>query len=352
MRARRCVDGAAAVLATVLIAPVVAAPRQSAPPAGALGSFTEEQRAAINTGAAVVEVLRERDEDFAVAGVVSTSVASERLVAWSRHIEELQRGRYVPLIQRFSTPPTIDDLSALILGDKDLEDLRECRPGRCGLKLSASEILQMNNAIAGGRRRWREAALEAFRAITLARVRAFQASGFRGLAAYDDEEDPVDPSVEFDRMLGHRADNGLFTQRVGDYLRGLSRGPAEGEESIYFWSKDLLGDAKPVISVTHLSILHGVSGEPTVVAAVQVFATHYINASVSLTAIVGCRDDDRRYLVYLRRSRVDVFGGTFGGLVRHVVKKRVRAEGPPVLEAMRVKLEGGLPSPKATTYPR
>ena len=51
----------------------------------------------------------------------------------------------------------------------------------------------------------------------------------------------------------------------------------------------------------------------------------------------------RRHLVYLRRSRVDVFQGTFGGLVRRMVNKRVTAEGGAVLESLRLKLEGGLP---------
>ena len=77
-------------------------------------------------------------------------------------------------------------------------------------------------------------------------------------------------------------------------------------------------------------------------AAAQVFATHYVKASLSLTSVVSVPGDDTRYLTYLRRSRVDVFQGSFGGLIRRMVRKRVRAEGPPVLDAFRRNLESGL----------
>jgi hypothetical protein len=129
---------------------------------------------------------------------------------------------------------------------------------------------------------------------------------------------------------------------VARFLRAFPASGGDGE-SFFYWSKDLLGDAKPIVSITHLSILPASGYEPTIVVASQVFATHYLNASLSLTAVTDCAGDGRRHVVYLRRSRVDVFQGAFGSLVRRVVNKRVRAEGRPVLESFRMKLERGLP---------
>ncbi len=131
------------------------------------------------------------------------------------------------------------------------------------------------------------------------------------------------------------------------YLGAFPASSREAESFLY-WSKDLLGDAKPIISITHLSMLPATADEPSIVIATQVFATHYLNASLSLTAIRDCTADGRRHLVYMRRSRVDVFQGTFGGFVRRMVSKRVRAEGPSVLDAFRIKLERGLPPPTGT----
>ena len=82
----------------------------------------------------------------------------------------------------------------------------------------------------------------------------------------------------------------------------------------------------------------------TVVAAKQVFATHYLTASLSLSLISG-RETGPRYFVYIRLSRADVFHGAFGGLVRRIVQRRVRSEAPAILDALRRRLESGDPTP-------
>ena len=51
------------------------------------------------------------------------------------------------------------------------------------------------------------------------------------------------------------------------------------------------------------------------------------------------------YLTYTNRSAVDVLGGTFGGFVRWVLQRRLRAEAGNVLQNLRKRLESGLPSP-------
>jgi hypothetical protein len=70
-------------------------------------------------------------------------------------------------------------------------------------------------------------------------------------------------------------------------------------------------------------------------SSTQVFATHYITASLSLTSIVHEPGTAANYLVYARRTRADVFHGRLGGLLRRIAQKRIRAEGPAVLEGLR-----------------
>jgi hypothetical protein len=334
----------AIVAAALLMRPIAAA---QTGPSDSLRMFSSERRGEIAAGAPVVQVLRAHGNDFAVAGAVLTTATPERLIAWSREIAALQRGKYVPVIQRFSTPPRIEDLASLTLDENDLDELEECRPAHCGLKLSASEIQHVRRSIAASPDRPRSAALDAFRSLMLDRVRGFLANGFRGALPYEDEDDPVRPAVEFDAVLERSAQDPLFTPRVARYLGAFPASSREAESFLY-WSKDLLGDAKPIISITHLSILPATADEPSIVIATQVFATHYLNASLSLTAIDDCAAAGRRHLVYMRRSRVDVFQGTFGGFVRRMVSKRVRAEGPSVLDAFRIKLEHGLPPSTGT----
>ena len=74
----------------------------------------------------------------------------------------------------------------------------------------------------------------------------------------------------------------------------------------------------------------------------QVWASHYLTASLSFTLIVGA-ESGPRYLVYVRRLRTDAFEGTFGRLVRSVVERRIRSEAPALLDGLRLKLESGAP---------
>jgi hypothetical protein len=80
----------------------------------------------------------------------------------------------------------------------------------------------------------------------------------------------------------------------------------------------------------------------TVIAAKQVYASHYKNAALTLTSLVA--QNGARYLVYVNRSHVDAFHGFFGPVVRRVVERRVRGEAPNVLAALRRRLESGEPS--------
>jgi hypothetical protein len=73
----------------------------------------------------------------------------------------------------------------------------------------------------------------------------------------------------------------------------------------------------------------------------QVYANHYKDGAVAVTAIAG--SPTRRYLVYAHRSDVDVLGGVWGGLARRMIERRVKDEAPGVLNALRIRLESGDP---------
>ncbi|MEX1128103.1 MAG: hypothetical protein WD227_07245 [Vicinamibacterales bacterium] len=65
-----------------------------------LGTLSPGDRHAIDAGRAAVEVVREPDIDLAAAAAVRTTADGDRLFAWYREVEQLQRGVYVPVLQR------------------------------------------------------------------------------------------------------------------------------------------------------------------------------------------------------------------------------------------------------------
>jgi len=295
----------------------------------------------LHTGQVLVKVLPAVDRDLAVVAMARTTAPPDRLIAWMRDVASLQRSRYVPVVVRFSDPPGLDDLALLTLTDEELGDLRECRPGDCGVKLSAAEIMRFRQRTTAAN--WRDALQDEFRRAVLERVERYLAEGDYGLPPYDDDRAAVFPDAEVAGLVDRL---GLRSPQLPGVARYLQWFPRESHpevvDSFLYWSQETLG-VKPIATVTHMTLLRSdVSGQPAALAiAKQVYATHYKNGSVSLTAIVGSGSTQR--LVYVRRSTLDVFRGIFGGLVRRTVEHHVRDEVPTVLNAIRARLEAGDP---------
>jgi hypothetical protein len=76
---------------------------------------------------------------------------------------------------------------------------------------------------------------------------------------------------------------------------------------------------------------------------VQVFATHYFDASLAITAIVRDPGTAQRYLVHLYRSELDILDGFWGGLARSVIAGRLKSDGPSVLKSVRHRLTNVAP---------
>ena len=297
-----------------------------------------EDRRRLDEGESVARVLPGQDREVAIFATVPVDADGDRLIAWVRNIAELKKSSFVLAIGRFSDPPRLEDLSGLALDDHDLGDISECRPTDCGLKLTAAEITQLQGAIAG-RTNWKPVLQDAFRRVVLQRVEGYLAHGLQS------------PAV-FSSIMRESA---CLTERLPAFANYLDRYPQVSMpevESFIYWSKERFG-GKPVISVTHVSMLSGAGAAlpDALVAGKQIFATHYMNGALALTAIVGGGPGSPRYLAYLNRSEVDVLGGFFGGLVRWLVERRLKAEASEVLQGLRRRLESGPPPGGSTDQP-
>lgn len=309
-----------------------------------------DARRAIDAGRPYARVLPARDHELAILAIVSANVDGNRLVAWMRQIEQLKKGKYILAIGRFSEPARIDDLAGLMLDQPDLDGLRQCKPGNCGLKLGAGEIATLQRLMVGRLADWEPAVQAAFRRLMIDRVRAYEREGQSALPAYMDHSPPVDPSGVFTSLVAHSP---YLTANLPDfstYLTQYPRAPLSRVEGLLYWSKEQVGN-KPIVSITHLNILRmpGCAAADTLVAAKQIFATHYMNGSLGLTALVhGCAGQPN-YLIYVNRSQVDVLGGFWGGLVRMIVERRVKSESAEILKTLRARLESGEPSSTSGT---
>jgi hypothetical protein len=164
------------------------------------------------------------------------------------------------------------------------------------------------------------------------------------MPGYEDKDSLLSVGAKFSSLLTGSSFLIEGAPQFVEYLDRYPRAPIANVESFIYWSKERL-DGKAIISATHVSILRGDDGgmPDALVAGKGIFATHYVNASLGLTAIMRGGPGSPNYLAYVNRSEVDVVGGLFGGLVRIFMERRIKKEASSVLLGLRQRLETGDP---------
>jgi hypothetical protein len=313
---------------------------------------SEVQRQRLERDEPVVQTLRGGGGQLAVFVATRLDAPADALVAWTRRIAQLKQSRFVLEIGRFSDPPTPADLDKLSLDERDLEAIRECRPADCALKLSAPEIESLKSAAESGGKGWHQAVEQEFRRLVVARVNLYRTAGLNALPPTHDRSTPNHLEKVFASILAKSP----YLERLPNVERWLKNYPdvtAAGIESFFYWSKEQYGRGKPVISVTHVGIVHTQSGHnlpAVVVVGKQILATHYVEGALGLTMVIPDSANGTSYLVYLNRSQLDLLKGPLSGVFRSAVEQRLERNAPEVVRGLRTRLESGLPpdQPPAT----
>lgn len=120
-------------------------------------ALTPSDRQRLERGDVVVRILPARDGQLAVFAAAALDSTPDTLIERIQAIEQLKKSPFVPIVKRFSDPPIIEDFAGLTLDEGELEDLRRCRPGDCGLKLSAAEIEHVRRAASEAGTAWKDA---------------------------------------------------------------------------------------------------------------------------------------------------------------------------------------------------
>jgi hypothetical protein len=314
-------------------------------------AVSADDRRELDRGQSIAHIVRGADREVAVFAAIQVSIDGDRLVAWMRDIGELKKSPHVLAIGRFSDPPTIEDLDRLTLDEGDLSAIRRCQRGDCGLKLAGAEIARLRQALAEAGDNWKPVLQDTFRQIVLQRVEGYLANGHAALLGYEDKGGPLSLEARFSSLLNRSFFLTGSTPRFAEYLDQYPRAPISEVESFIYWSKERL-EGKAIISATHVSILRSAERAlpDALVAGKGIFATHYVNASLGLTAILRGSPGSPNYLAYVNRSDVDMAGGVFGGLVRVLMERRLKKEAATVLVGLRQRLESGDPASPAARF--
>src|SRR5262249_30657465 len=115
--------------------------------------------------------------------------------------------------------------------------------------------------------------------------------------------------------------------------------------SFVYWSNEQFSDGRPIVSATHVTMIESADEAlpEVLVASKQIFATHYFDGSLGITAMVVDHASGTHYLVYLNRSHIDVLVRCFARMARSAIEDRVTSDASRVLLGLRERRESGEP---------
>jgi len=310
-------------------------------------------------GRVVVKVLPTRVKQEMVAlGVVRIDVPQEFFVAQFRDIEKFKKGRFVPEVEKFSDPPSLEDLKGLSLEQAEIESLKRCRVHDCPVKLPAEAIEIFQRQIDWKAPDYREQAAELLQQILLRRAQAYLAGGSATLGRYDDKKYSVDLAAEFRGLLDQSPYLAEYVPEFDHYLREYPGVRLEGAEHFVYWSKEKYTQgAKAVIAITSTSIYRqeDTPGKPFLITSQQIYASHYFEGSLGMALLVDVSQDQtspRVYLMNLNRSRTDLLRGFFAFLIRGTIAGRLQSEMKNVMGSLKKKMEASYLEESSRVEPR
>ena len=300
-------------------------------------AFDERDLAALQLNQPVVRLVPATDKrEVAVTGLVNTNASAEEFLRSYRDSMMRKNNNAILEIGNFGREPAVSDLDGLTLEPTDIDDLKECVVGDCQIKLSAPMIERFQKEIDWDAPDYQLRVTNLFKQMLVAYVKDYRARGETALIEYNDKTDSVSLAAE-QRALTSAA--GYVSSFLTDTKSGLQL-----LQETLVWSKIKFG-LKPVISVNHISIYkrNSDAGPQVLIASKQIYANHYFNAFLALTAFVNVPGTtNASYLVYENRSRADGLEGPFGKLKRGVVEKKALEGLRGIIAQSKMSLDGPL----------
>jgi hypothetical protein len=311
-------------------------------------AFDESGFAALEQGQTVVRLLPVQDKrEVAVCGLVGVQVPAEVFLQSFRESMVRKVNPAILEIGRLSATPTVDDLRGLTLENSDLDDMKECVVGDCGLKLSAEMIERFHNEVDPQAPDYRTRATLLLKQMLVDYVRDYLAHGDVALIEYNDKEREVRLADEQRSLVSASSYISDVVPRFSQSLKGLSTSELHLVDNAIVWSKVKFG-LKPVIALNHVMIYkrEAQSGPQVLIASKQIYANHYYNSSLALTAFLTIPGSHPgSYLFYENRSRTDGLEGVFGKFKRGIVENRAVDSLKGILETSRASLNARVLNP-------
>jgi hypothetical protein len=306
-------------------------------------SFTPLEIGDLEHGQIVVKLPPTMESrEVAAFAIMRLGVSPDYYVSRFQDIVNFKKSDNVLQIGKFSNPPRLEDLSNLSLDPADIEAIRQCHLNKCDLKMPAHFIERFMADVDWMAPNYRERANALMREKLLEYVKGYLQGGNSELAEYRDKSYRLRLGDEFRSLQQPAPYTYGYTPEFESYLETFPRSRPKDSQDFIYWSKEKFG-LKPVISVTHVIISKRVKpdGTDVMIASKGIYASHYFEASLGLTALVHgpASDPSHAYLIYLNRSRADALRGPFASMKRALISSSLRDGARKNMELVRQRLE-------------
>jgi hypothetical protein len=289
-------------------------------------TFTASELATIDRGHPVARSLRIHDSrEIAAAGGVRVDVPIEFFLKQFVDIVSFKRSPLVRQIGKFGETARLEDIQQLTFDSADIDELKQCRVGDCGVQLSADQIQRLHQSVDWSKHDARTRANHVLREMLVDYVGRYRREGNKALIEYANEKIPLKLESEVKLLIDHSA--GILAG-LREFGSALAPGTSlQGAGEFIYWSKEQFG-LKPVVSITHVLVYQPrrLDVPDLVIASKQIYASRYLGGSLAIT--LGARPSAAGppafYMAYVNRSRPRGFPPVIGGLVRRVAQGQMR----------------------------
>ena len=305
--------------------------------------LSDDQIRDIRVGRAVAKVLDTRmaDEVF-VFGAVYINSTPERFLKLAGDLDALRKLPSYLAVERFSNPPRIGDLEGFVVDEKDLEELRRCKPGHCEFQLPTEAMDEFQRSVDWAAPDRAAQASRLAQQMVLEALRGYQRGGNVALGTYRDKSHPTAVAETFTSLLGEMKSLPVYLPELHRYLLDYPNASADQIESQFYWEKVNFG-LKPTLRLVQAIVYRGASPQkPAYALAIkQLYASHYFETALDLTVCIRDSADKRNgfYLITVKGSQQAGLTGIKGGIVRKVAVDKTRSSLQKALVAYKHKLE-------------
>jgi hypothetical protein len=290
--------------------------------------LSDDQIAVIDGGGAVVKMLPSKTSaEVFIFGAVHVNAAPENYLKFAFDMSRLRSLPSYLAVRRFSNPPTLSDLEGFTLEPNDIKNLRNCRPGNCDVQLSSEAMLQLQKTVDWSAPDVAEQVNEELSKMALELLVRYQERGNSALEIYQDKSPAFNTDAAFQSLLSQSEVPPVYLPELKRYLLEYPAVTLPNVESFFYWEKVDFG-LKPTLRLNHVIAYRstGPRGTADVVVVKQLWASHYFELALDLTACIpetGRTSGAGSYVISLKGSTQQGLTGFMGFFRRKVVVSKV-----------------------------